>query len=196
MVASTIDFRTPEAGFDQPVDMWLACHERVQRFAALLSRLIEHLGKHGADQEAQVTATSIRRYFNEAAPRHHEDEEVDMFPRLRERLHAEADKVVLDVLEQVEADHLEMAGLWNALDAELAQVTRGKAVKLSQAAVDRFATMYRHHIDAEERVLLPALKRALNANDWQQVGRAMAERRGLEWEQIVKPLGRQETRRR
>jgi pyridoxamine 5'-phosphate oxidase len=185
--ASTIDFRTPGAGFDQPVEMWLACHERVQRFAALLSRLIDHLGKRGADEDAQVTATSIRRYFNEAAPRHHEDEEVDMFPRLRERLNAEADQAVLDVLEQVEADHLEMAGLWKALDAELAQIARGNAMDLSRAAVDRFATMYRHHIDAEERVLLPALKRALSPSDWQQVGRAMAERRGLEWEQLVKP---------
>jgi pyridoxamine 5'-phosphate oxidase len=196
MAASTIDFRTPGAGFDQPVEMWLACHERVQRFAALLARLIEHLGKHGADNDAQVTATSIRRYFNEAAPRHHEDEEVDMFPRLRERLHAQADKAVLDVLEQVEADHLEMAGVWAALDADLAQVARGNAVQLSQAAVDRFATMYRHHIDAEERVLLPALKRALSARDWQQIGRAMAERRGLEWEQIVKPAASRAPRRR
>jgi hemerythrin-like domain-containing protein len=196
MVASTIDFRTPGAGFDQPVEMWLACHERVQRFAALLSRLIEHVGTHGADQDAQVTATSIRRYFNEAAPRHHEDEEVDMFPRLRERLNADADKAVLDVLEQVEADHLEMAQLWKALDEELAHVARGNPVELSQAAVDRFATMYHHHIDAEERVLLPALKRALSAHDWQQVGRAMAERRGLEWEQLTKPAASDETRRR
>ena len=53
----------------------------MQRFAALLGRLAEHLGTHGANEDAQVTATSIRRYFNEAAPRHHEDEEVDLFPR-------------------------------------------------------------------------------------------------------------------
>ena len=66
-MTSTIDFRTPGAGFDQPVEMWLACHERVQRFAALLSRLADHVRKQGADEDAQVTATSIRRYFNEAA---------------------------------------------------------------------------------------------------------------------------------
>ena len=32
-MTGTIDFRTPGAGFDQPIEMWLACHERVQRFA-------------------------------------------------------------------------------------------------------------------------------------------------------------------
>ena len=186
-MTGTIDFRTPGAGFDQPIEMWLACHQRVERFAALLGRLAEHLGTQGADEDAQVTATSIRRYFNEAAPRHHEDEEVDMFPRLRERLDGDRDRTVLDVLDQVEADHLEMAGLWKRLDALLAEIARGKAVTLEQPLLDRFATMYRHHIDAEERVLLPALKKALNKNDWQAVGRAMAERRGLEWDEVAKP---------
>ena len=188
-MTGTIDFRTPGAGFDQPIEMWLACHQRVQRFAVLLGRLAEHLGKQGADEDAQVTATSIRRYFNEAAPRHHEDEEVDMFPRLRERLDGERDRMVLDVLDQVEADHLEMAGVWKRLDALLAEIARGKAVTLDRPLIDRFATMYRHHIDAEERVVLPALKRVLRKGDWQSVGRAMAERRGLEWEQVEKPLG-------
>jgi hemerythrin-like domain-containing protein len=168
---STIDFRTPGAGFDQPVEMWLACHERVQRFAALLSRLAEHLRKQGADEDAQVTAASIRRYFNEAAPRHHEDEEVDLFPRLRDRLDARSDRTVLEVLDQVEADHLEMANLWKVLDAALAKVSRGERVALEQQLIDRFATMYRHHIDAEEQVLLPALKKLLGRGEWQAVGR-------------------------
>ena len=187
-MTGTIDFRTPGAGFDQPIEMWLACHERVQRFAALLSRLATHLRNAGADEDARVTATSIRRYFNEAAPRHHEDEEVDMFPRLRERLRADRDKTVLDVLGQVEADHLEMAGLWRKLDAALAEVSSGRPVALEQPLIDRFATMYRHHIDAEERILLPAMKKAFGKGDWQAVGRAMAERRGLEWEELAKPL--------
>lgn len=187
-MTGTIDFRTPGAGFDQPVEMWLACHERVQRFAALLSRLADHLSSQGADEDAQVTAVSIRRYFNEAAPRHHEDEEVDMFPRLRERLDSDRDKTVLDVLEQVEADHLEMAGLWKRLDEALAEVSRGKRVTLEQSLIDRFATMYRHHIDAEERVVLPALKKALSRSDWQAIGRSMAERRGLDWDDLAKPV--------
>jgi hemerythrin-like domain-containing protein len=193
-MTATIDFRSPGAGFDQPVEMWLACHERVQRFAALLGRLAEHLDKQGADEDAQVTATSIRRYFNEAAPRHHEDEEVDMFPRLRERLDGTRDAMVLEVLDQVEADHLEMAGLWRRLDQALTEIARGRRAPLEAALIDRFAAMYQHHIDAEERVLLPALKRALSKGEWQAIGRAMAERRGLEWEQVIKPPGRKRKR--
>lgn len=186
-MTGTIDFRTPDAGFDQPLELWLACHQRVQRFAALLSRLAEHMRAQGPDEDAQVTAASIRRYFNEAAPRHHEDEEVDMFPRLRERLDAQSDRTVLDVLDQVEADHLEMAGVWRRLDEVLAAVERGKAATLDQALIDRFTTMYRHHVDAEERVLLPAMQRVLRKAEWKAIGRTMAERRGLDWEQLETP---------
>jgi len=187
---SPIDFRTPGAGFDEPVEMWLACHERVRRFALLMSRLAEHLRRNGHDEDAQVTATSIRRYFNEAAPRHHEDEEVDMFPRLRERLAADANAIVSNVVDQVEADHLEMAGLWKRLDAMLAEIQRGKPAELDPSLIERFATLYHHHIDAEERVLLPAMKRAFSKGDWQAIGRAMAERRGLDWNDVARPAPR------
>ena len=58
---------------------------------------------------------------------------------------------------------------------------------VEQSLIDRFATMYRHHIDAEERVVLPALKKALHRNDWQAIGRSMAERRGLDWDELARP---------
>lgn len=176
----TIEFRSPEAGFDEPVEMWLACHERVKRFVLLIGRLAEHLQKVGADEDAQVTAASIRRYFNEAAPRHHEDEEVDMFPRLREKLAADEREPIVRIIEQVEADHLEMAGVWKRIDATLAEIQHGRRITLDVALNDRFATLYHHHIDAEERVLLPAMKRAFGKGDWQAIGRAMGQRRGLD----------------
>jgi len=178
-VNSRIDFRSPRTGLDEPVEIWLACHERVRRFALLMDRLAEHLGKSGLDEDAKVTATSIRRYFNEAASRHHEDEEVDMFPLLRERLAADPNPTVCEVIDQVEADHLEMAGMWKKLDAALAEVERGKRAELDVSLVERFTTLYQHHIDAEERVLLPAMQRVFGKGDWLAIGRAMSERRGL-----------------
>ena len=175
---STIEFRSPGASFDEPIEMWLACHQRVRRFAVLLERLRVHVERVGADEEAQLTAASIRRYFNEAAPRHHEDEEVDMFPLLRER---GGDAETLAVLDRVEAEHLAMTALWRVLDGLLARIGTGEAAWLDPELVSRFAATYETHIEAEETQLLPALQRVLDAADWMTVGRAMAERRGLDW---------------
>jgi len=177
-MTSTIEFRSPGASFDEPIEMWLGCHQRVRRFAALLGRLKTHVESCGADAEAQMGAASIRRYFNEAAPRHHEDEEVDLFPFLRER---GTDAATLAVLERIEAEHLAMAALWRELDAVLARISVGERAALDATLVSRFAAAYDAHIEAEETVVLPALKRALLPADWTAVGRAMAERRGLDW---------------
>jgi hypothetical protein len=56
-----LDFRTPAAGFDQPLELWLACHDRVRRMTGLLERLREHLLNMGSDDAARVTAATIRR---------------------------------------------------------------------------------------------------------------------------------------
>ncbi|MCB1958559.1 MAG: hemerythrin domain-containing protein, partial [Rhodocyclaceae bacterium] len=71
---------TPGAGFDQPFELLSACHDRVQRSLDLLRRLQDHLAIHGADGQAQDAARDVLRYFDIAAPLHHDDEERHIFP--------------------------------------------------------------------------------------------------------------------
>jgi len=110
-----IDFRTPAAGFDQPIEMWLACHERMLRMIALLVRLRGRVAAGGTSESANVTATSILRYFNEAAPRHHEEEEIDLFPRRLMHLKgSEWDKIAL-VVEALQEEHKQLERAWPEL---------------------------------------------------------------------------------
>lgn len=57
-----------------------ACHERVQRTLGLLGRLREHVRKQGVDNDARQAARDVLRYFDIAAPLHHQDEELHVFP--------------------------------------------------------------------------------------------------------------------
>lgn len=182
---SLIDFRTPAAGFDQPLALWQACHERVQRMVSLLERLLGHLRVHGADESARVTATSIRRYFDEAAPRHHEDEEIDLFPRLQAKASGAQAERINQAIATLRADHAELHGLWPQLRAPLQAVERGECAPFDDAAVAIFVTRYRAHIELEESVLAPALARALGKRELAKIGRAMAARRGVKWEDIA-----------
>jgi len=161
--------------------MWLACHQRVRRFATMLERVRRHVLRTGADEEAQLAAASIRRYFNEAAPRHHEDEEIDLFPLLHERC-GKQDRPILEVLERVERDHLTMAHRWRAIDTVLARISAGEPAALDEQEIRAFADAYDRHIDDEESVLLPVLRRLLSAADWAAIGRSMAQRRGVRWQ--------------
>jgi hemerythrin-like domain-containing protein len=185
-MTATIEFRSPASGFDEPLELWLACHERVQRFCRLLERLRQHVDERGADREAADSAASIRRYFNEAAPRHHADEELDLFPRLLTRLAEETTEIdaasaarVRSAIDTLTAEHRANEALWAAIDATLALIEQGVAARLDAGQVNTFGRTYDRHIHVEESIVKPAMLRHLSDADWKDVGTVMAQRRGV-----------------
>jgi hemerythrin-like domain-containing protein len=147
----------PAAGFDEPFEMLAACHDRVARMLELLERLEQHLRGHGADTMAADAARDVMRYFDRAAPQHHEDEERHVLPLLR----ASAAAGERALAERLAADHLQMAAAWAALRPDLQAVAGGTwagAVEAAEAAFARwrrFAALYAGHAEAEDRIAFP-----------------------------------------
>src|SRR4051794_21650451 len=98
------------AGFEQPFEMLHACHDRMARMLALLQRLREHLRAQGADGQARQAARDVMRYFDTPAPRHHEDEELHVFPVLI----ALGDDAISTTVARLRQDHLQMEQRWQA----------------------------------------------------------------------------------
>jgi hypothetical protein len=86
-----------------------ACHERVQRTLDLLQRLQTYLAEQGVDDSARQAARDVLRYFDVAAPLHHEDEELHIFPPL---LQPGTDAGTQAVVRQLQRDHVAMAACW------------------------------------------------------------------------------------
>jgi hemerythrin-like domain-containing protein len=166
----------PAAGFDAPFEMLQACHERVERSLRLLERLGEHLQRNGADAQAQDAARDILRYFDIAAPDHHEDEERHVLPALRAAGHA-------DVADRIAADHAVMHAAWQTLRAQLQTVQAGAAEQAASAEAQaqwrEFAVLYRRHIELENATAFPVARAALDAPRQEAMGREMAGRRGV-----------------
>jgi hemerythrin-like domain-containing protein len=165
----------PAAGFDQPFEMLEACHERVQRMLKLLERLAEHLPVHGCDAQAADAARDVMRYFDTAAPAHHEDEERHVLPLLR----AAGDEAFAA---QIEQEHHELHRQWAALRRTLAEVAAGTWVSAGPADFipwQQYAALYRAHAAAEEAIAFPAARAALDADAQRAMGREMAGRRGV-----------------
>ncbi len=159
----------PAGGFDQPFEMLSACHERVQRSLALLGRLAAHLPSAGADQPARDAAGDVLRYFDIAAPHHHEDEERHVLPRLR----AQGQGAVAD---RLAADHGAMHAAWTALRPGLLALRDDGRVP-DTSAWAAFAALYDAHIALEEQHAYPAVRAALVASDLASMGEEMAGRR-------------------
>ncbi|MDP3228887.1 MAG: hemerythrin domain-containing protein [Acidovorax sp.] len=87
-----------------------ACHERVVRTLALLARLRAHVLLHGADDNARQAARDVLRYFDIAAPLHHQDEELHVFPLLMAGASAEVQALV----QRLRTDHAHMTSDWAA----------------------------------------------------------------------------------
>jgi hypothetical protein len=88
--------------------MLRACHERVQRSLDLLRRLIEYLDTRGHDRSTRSAAADVLRYFDIAAPLHHEDEELHVFPALADS----ADAALREAIAVLRDDHVRMAERW------------------------------------------------------------------------------------
>ena len=169
----------PGAGFEAPLEMLAACHERVERQCATLQRLLVHHGQHGADEPAQAAATAVMRYFDTAARDHHADEEEDLFPALIESM-AGSDAVCLrDLTHSLALEHRQLETLWQAVRVELAKIGAGATATLDGTAVATLVAQYRQHIEREDRELLPMAARLLDTTVLDRVGRAMRERRGI-----------------
>lgn len=162
-------FSSPAAGFDEPFAMLHACHERVLRTLVLLERLVAHLAQHGADTQARDAARDVMRYFDLAAPQHHEDEERHVLPALR----AQGQAALAD---RLAADHVAMTQAWQALRPGLDAIARGGASQLLEDA-SRFAALYREHIALEENSAFTRAQSALDASAQDAMGREMAQRR-------------------
>lgn len=173
--------QTPAASWEQPFDMLRACHERVFRMLDLLAKLQGHVAQHGADTTAAQAATDVMRYFDQAAPLHHLDEEEQVFPIAL----AQGSGAVQAAVRELQHDHGAMAEAWAALRAVL-QAWADPAASLvlrspqsSQTlALSAFADRYRAHIAVEESVVYPCVEALLAPQSLEAMGRAMGQRRG------------------
>lgn len=171
----------PQADHAQPFEWLRACHDRVERTLDLLQRLEAHVDRHGADAQAAQAAAQVLRYFDLAAPLHHEDEERHVFPRVR----AGGDERLCALVARLQADHAAMATDWARLRPVLQrlQVAAGDAdwrwSPDERTLLAGFVQRYEAHIAAEEDDVFVAAERSMDAATRAAMGEDMMCRRAI-----------------
>lgn len=173
--------RAPAVGFEAPFEMLEACHERVERMLSLIQRLQQHLQKTGCDDSARQAARDVMRYFDQAAPRHHEDEERHVFPPLVAGPDAAVKALVLRLIQ----DHRQMELAWTDARSVLQTIADHGNVPWPgltvwhQVKLNDFARLYRQHVDDEEKVAYPAARGLLGPGALAAMSEDMLLRRGV-----------------
>lgn len=170
------------AGLEAPFEMLAACHERVERMLALQARLLQHLLDTGCDEPARQAARDVMRYFDLAAPLHHQDEELHMFPPLL----AGSDAALRELAQRLTQDHRQMEAAWVQARSVLQAIADHSPAAgwnpLTPAqtdALNQFAALYRQHLDDENAIAYPAAEAALPLAAVQAMSEDMMQRRGV-----------------
>jgi hemerythrin-like domain-containing protein len=166
---------TAAPGFDRPLDVLEACHDRIARQCDTLEKLLAHLPTHGADDQARQAAHAVTTYFDTPAVHHHDDEERNLFPLLE----LAGAPGACDLVETLTLEHDELALLWRQLRPDLQQIEQGMAILLDEGLVRRFIALYRSHLEFENTQVLPLARQLLGSAEMERLGRAMAARRGV-----------------
>ena len=170
---------TPAAGFEAPFEMLGACHERVQRMLTLLTRLQAHHAVHGCDDQARDAARDVMRYFDMAAPLHHQDEELHVFPVLA----AHGDAAQQALVRKLQDDHRRMEQCWPQVRTVLEAIRLAQAPQpLSEAQsalLAQFKALYVQHLPDEDQLAYPAAAGWLDAAALRAMSEDMMRRRGV-----------------
>ena len=165
-------------GFDDPLEMLLACHRRIEKQLETLKRLRAHMDSRGVDAEASAAAQAVLRYFLKSAPHHHDDEEKDLFPLLEQRITDARERARFEQLrDELVRDHREVESHWARLRKPLEGIAEGLTRALSASDVQAFVAAYARHILAEESALGELFSRWLDDGDRRALGRSMSARR-------------------
>ena len=168
-------------GFDKPLGLLSDCHRRIEHFLQVLATVAKEVAGGPLTTAYRSALEGSLRYFAVAAPRHTADEEVSLFPRLRNRGDPALERALAS-LNRLEHDHDEakvhhaavdeLVGRWLANDrlpeADIEQL---------QARLTRLQSLYEQHIKVEDEEVFPAAARALDAAQVEQIGEEMAARR-------------------
>ena len=142
----------PSAPLEAPLEMLNACHDRIRKQCATLLRLKAHVAATGVDDPARNAARGVLRYFDTAAPNHHQDEEQDLFPALVESMAGSDPVCILELTDRLTNDHRTLERLWRRVRTWLVAIESGPPASAPDE-IDSFVETY-EHAKLEEQELL------------------------------------------
>lgn len=174
LCATSPDIDRPRAM--QPFDVLDTCHQQVVITLDQMETLLEHIERHGVDEQAQELARSIFAFFMNTAREHHLDEEKHVFPALINSGKPELMELTL----RLQQDHGWIEQDWMELAPQFESIAAGYNwfnLEQLRLTVPVFRALYQDHMALEERIMFPEAKARISAWDLDGMGREMAQRR-------------------
>ena len=171
------------SSFADPLGLLSDCHRKIEHFFDLLILVTNQAQGQRLNQEQKEALEASLHYFREAGPKHKDDEEKSLFPRMRKGESSRIETAIsaLDLLEadhkRMDEGHLSIEGL-SSKWLEFGKLSKEEIHQLSVILTD-LQQIYQRHIALEDSHILPLAKIVLNPSEIEEIGREMMARRGI-----------------
>jgi hemerythrin-like domain-containing protein len=169
--------------FADPLGLMSHCHRKIEDFLAGLAASGELLlaGRTVELAGAFQVVDAAREHFALRGRKHTEDEEVSLFPRMRE-YGGHAAEEALAALAALETEHRVAEGVHAEFDELVERLPRDgsagvKEIYLFNELVAELADLYRPHIRIEDEIVFPTAARVVPPDALSIIGREMRARR-------------------
>lgn len=183
-ISSTLTINQPHLpDFTNPLRLLVHCHEKIEAQLRALERAAEilHAGDCRSLPQVFGAIDTACAHFATPGVKHTEDEEVSLFPRLRER-GSTAGQDALAAMAELESQHRRGEQLHAEFDQLAGRLPRDGSADAMD--LDRFSelvteltTLYRPHILLENNYVFPIAAQVLPASEIQALGEEMRARR-------------------
>lgn len=164
--------------FRHPLEILENCHDHIAHHCYTLHVLLHYLRRAGNERRAQDKATELSRWFESDGRWHHDDEELDLFPRLLAAADGIERERVTRLITRLRAEHRQLESSWRDLQCQLERIAHGQSAGLSDVSVEQFEALHRSHMLIEEQELMPLASSLLTPAELARMGESMAARRG------------------
>jgi len=170
-----------QASFEQPLQLLMDCHRRIEHFLEVLVRVVHEASGEEFSYEQRRALETALTYFRDAAPRHTQDEEQSLFPRLRQSAGTEAIEA-FELMDALEADHARADSLHRPIDSRGIEWLRCGEISPGQGAemqlwLEELQGLYQRHLQIEDGEIFPLAGRTLTPEEIRAVGVEMKARR-------------------
>jgi hemerythrin-like domain-containing protein len=169
--------------FADPLGLMSHCHRKIEGYLAGLvaSGEILRAGRASELPGALQMIDAAREHFAVRAPKHTEDEEISLFPRMREYGGHEAGEA-LAALAALETEHRVAEGVHSEFADLVERLPRdGSAglqeINLFNELASELADLYRPHIRVEDEIIFPTAARVIPPGVLSIIGHEMSARR-------------------
>jgi hemerythrin-like domain-containing protein len=166
---------TPQSpDFSDPLAVLRACQQDILKQCEALEGLPAHISDQGFGAEARSRIGQAVQFFTTTAPQHQQDKESDLYPILNRQ-----SLKLADILFRLRKEQQRLSELWDSLVLDF---KKGAELVEDGTFPDRigaFCNGYRDYIQRENRELLSMAQHILSHRQLEDIGRAMARRRGI-----------------